>query len=561
MHKSPPAFPLAPANTMSFFRAAPRRVRPVHVAAVVLVLVFVALMSGLKHEEPVPSIYTYTDGKTSRPWSELTMKVGPSSEGLWLRQLVEEHSLSREIKYYSERIKPYESDARLSMTDMNRDFKMQNFQQVHVSGDALRLEAEDQLPLPVARSQIPGQMDVSGILFGVTTTYARVMKGDATMINDWKLWLTDGRGQSNGGTLYLSLYKADGYEVDKVKRMLKDAGIDSHVESTDETADSATRYITMIRNLAIRSSALFIGGTKKQWLAVVDDDTFFPNMGQLVERLAKYDPTQDMYIGLPSERADWVVDSELSVTYGGGAIFLSTSAAIRVSQLPCLTRKDAGSGGDEYGYLALWDALLYECISNYTKMHMHVLPSYYAPTDEVHGTNSLNYELGIAPLALHHSSNRHGLRSPGKAALVSGVCGEASFLQRYRFRDNWILINGLSIFQYPNGQDVRLLGNELPDGQYWKAVNEYHAAITMPLEYNIIVDDEWRHTKDWKVITWAESRRAWKFIDSVRSEDGREVWQAYVRRKGETGLYTDGRVGDFAKEDSLIVLRWEVPGG
>jgi hypothetical protein len=179
-------------------------------------------------------------------------------------------------------------------------------------------------------------------------------------------------------------------------------------------------------------------------------------------------------------------------------------------------------------------------------MKMHIIPSFYSPKDNDDYSSHLDsYETGIQPLALHDYGERHHL-TPSQAHLVTDVCGEACFLQRYRFRDNWVLVNGYTITEYPDGIHL----SDMPLSTAGKASSSRRSVIG-PVKLK-------ERDTDRKMLFWTGRRNVWKLMDSVTTAEG-DVWQAYVKRGviDEPALKKrwGEEVGDV--KDSVIVLVWE----
>ena len=114
-------------------------------------------------------------------------------------------------------------------------------------------------------------------------------------------------------------------DIAKEQKRYRDQGLDiTLVASMKEPFQ--LRYFSMIRelNLHINSSR-----PETEWVATIDDDTFFPQLAHLGARLATLDPTEYHWIGTLSE-------SSLNVknfgyfSYGGSGIFLSRSLLERL---------------------------------------------------------------------------------------------------------------------------------------------------------------------------------------------------------------------------------------
>ncbi|MBE3041394.1 hypothetical protein IMZ48_02180, partial [Candidatus Bathyarchaeota archaeon] len=191
-------------------RAVPRRIRPVHALLLVIVVSVVFLSRSGRHTpppkttNPIPNIYTHTDGKTSRPWSELLLPSKVPPETAWLNEVVDAAGLPKDVRYYSVRIKPSANDSRPTMSHVDKAFMQGGFRAIRSDNEGLRLHAEHTIPMPVAPGKRMTEVDAGPLLFGISTSFARVTRdGDATIL-DWTRWLTNGEGKTNGASLVLT---------------------------------------------------------------------------------------------------------------------------------------------------------------------------------------------------------------------------------------------------------------------------------------------------------------------------------------------------------------------
>ncbi|KAL1845134.1 hypothetical protein VTK73DRAFT_1057 [Phialemonium thermophilum] len=450
------------------------------VISLVCLLLLISELAVPSSSQRRPSIYEYTEGRTS-PWPEQGNETESAPQGLdeaaYLRYLAQTYGLSNDLTWYARRIRPSMSSSlssrgRASVTEIDRKFVATQLMRARVTDDRLRLETEKSISLPVPRSPLDAEIDASSLLFGISTTYSRLVYANHSLVRDWERWLTDGRRGSNGAGLVLTLHKASGEDVERASRALHAVGIDAVVQQSADHSDSATRYVELVRLLRSHAeSTSDAKGPNKKYLALLDDDVFLPSMSRLIQRLSQFDPAREYYIGAPSERSDWAVERGTTITSGGGAVFLTLPMAERVVQLPCL-----GGGADQDRDqpprgVAHWDLSLYRCITTHTDVSLQVLPSYYSPDDDDgggegeegdssgsssslgSGPNNEGYGSGMQPLTLHHYKNWHRFEA-GAGHLVASACGEACFLQRFRFQDDWILVNGFALSQYPDGAEA-----------------------------------------------------------------------------------------------------------
>ncbi|OTA57765.1 glycosyltransferase family 31 protein [Hypoxylon sp. EC38] len=565
-------------------------------------LVFCILLSTLRlyrQQTPPPSIYDYTDGKTRGARQNETGITKPiSDETSYLRYLVQEYGLTNEIPYFARRIRPqFNSGTRKSMTEiLGSKFMARDFQRIRADDEQLDLHAEKPIHISITKSPMPDKIDASALLFGISTSYDRLTYGNSSLIHDWARWLTNGKGTSNGASLVLTLHRATSSKINHISSKLNEVGIDAVVLLADSTQDSTARYLDLVHLLARHKDELQASGREKKFLALVDDDVFFPSLGKLLSRLNKYYDARKrlLYLGMPSERADWTVENNVTLTYGGGAVFLTAPMIDSVSRLPCVntSARDSSpspSPSPSRTRTGQWDEALYTCITtsqpssssrsssrSSADSKLHILPSLYIPPDDLSGLRT-GYESGVQPLTLHHYKHRHRFEA-GNAHLVASACGESCFLQRFFFRDDgWVVVNGYSVAQYPDGVDVvSVTSSSLRKSERNRGDGKGGGGggggddDKVRVDEHLVFDKEdapERRLDDRKVVSWAGTKRTWRLLDSRMGSDG-AVWQAYVKRKGSPITYGDEE--DRLPEDdmvhtqdgpsdvdSIIVLVWE----
>ncbi|KAB8067373.1 hypothetical protein BDV29DRAFT_186252 [Aspergillus leporis] len=267
-------------------------------------------------------------------------------------------------------------------------------------------------PLPVAR------VDASHLVFGVATSLERLNDS----LDQFAHWA--------GGTnarLFAMVEIVPSTEKSWVLRRAGELGINlTIIESPEEWLD---RYFHLTRILLRHRD------TKTQWAVVIDDDTFFPSMANLIDRLATYDHSEPQYIGAPTENF-----SQMSIfsymAYGGAGIFLSIPLLLELDEVydECYELKDHG------------DKRISQCIYQHTTTKLtwdHRLFQMDLGED-VTGF----YESGRPlPLSLHHWKSWFAVDvvALGK---VAPICGDDCQLRRWRISDTWFLVNGFSIVQY-----------------------------------------------------------------------------------------------------------------
>ncbi|KFH42959.1 hypothetical protein ACRE_063190 [Hapsidospora chrysogenum ATCC 11550] len=506
--------------------------------------------------------------------AEMIPEGTTSPEELYLSRLAHDLGLSTEVSWRTWRIVPSEqSEHWPSLTKVNLDFEGVAPNIVNPGmGEHMDLYARKRMELPVPVSPLLGKTDASDFLFGVSTTYARLRDRDYAMIKAWSRWLTDGHHHSNGASLVVVLNQARAGELNEIDEMLQATGIDCWVTTTEEPMSMARRYFELSRILKTFAANLAANGQDKRWFGLVEDDVFFPSLSHLRDRLFSYNTDGRYYIGLPSEQLDWETQGNTITTYGGGAILLTRTAISEVPNLPCFQTKKSSSSS--FFQSKRWDELLYDCLLEHTDMDMHVLPGFFSPNDEPSESETDSYETGLQPLLLRRYTERH-LLNINKAHLVTSVCGESCFMQRYLFKDNWVLVNGVSLTRYPDGVQVsqrpgpslekRTLEDHDGDSDETHdevLVEEEELAEQAPEEEEekkkkkkkpkmsrrVIVDDD-LNSVDRAELLWTGRKDVWRLVDSAMAKD-RAVWQAYVKRANRNDPSSDQR-------DSVIVLIWE----
>ncbi|KAJ5583986.1 uncharacterized protein N7459_003786 [Penicillium hispanicum] len=267
----------------------------------------------------------------------------------------------------------------------------------------------------------PVPIDASHIMFGLATSLERLYDS-LDIIAHWA-----------GGT-HARIFAAVEYgHHSAIIKRAAELDIDLTLVETDE--EVLDRYISLTRILLEnRDSA-------SQWGVIIDDDTFFPSMHNLVKRLAVYDTTKPQYVGAMTEDITEILKAGY-IAYGGAGIFLS---------LPLLEEMDRHYDDciqltEQHG-----DKRISQCIFFYTdtkftwEYGLHQL-------DFWANDGSGFYESGRSlPLSLHHwkSAEWFPVDILGMTQ-VSSICGDECQLHRWRISntDDWFFINGFSIIHH-----------------------------------------------------------------------------------------------------------------
>ncbi|TQV96162.1 hypothetical protein V2A60_003398 [Cordyceps javanica] len=397
------------------------------------------------------------------------------------------------------------------------------------------------LTLPSPRNSSLGQSDASRFLFGVCTTYERLMENDRAILRSWQRWLTDGQRGSNGAHLVVNLASADGDQMRQIKSALEEMDIPATVYHSGEQLSAASRYAQLAGALHAYASALSSVYASKRWFALIDDDVFFPSLSRLEQKLGMFDAQDQVYIGAPGHREDWEGhhNGTPSASGGGGVVILSRRGLGRYIALACAERRVSGSSSRP---ARQWASTFHECLSTRGGQPMDALPGLDWPTAEDRKsfwTDARDGD-GRRPLALRSRPEGKDLDA-ARAHLVADACGEDCFLQRFLFRDGWVLVNGVSISQYlnplPTQRDVELRAaagatREGPAAQLQLAPGGGGA----------------------RGGGGGGARNVWHLLDSSVDDYG-VVWQAYVKRDVPEKRAPTAAGAEAL--DSIIILIWD----
>lgn len=377
-----------------------------------------------------------------------------------------------------------------------------------------------QVEVPV--SGLPSTVDASQFLFGISTTFERLHESSSEVIADWKYWLTDGRGATNGAKLFLQLSDVSEDELRDTRKLLRDAGIDANVDHSGDE-HMAVRYINLVPHLYRQADS-----QGKKWLVLCDDDTFFPSMHGLVESLDSFDHSRELYIGTLSEDVA-AVERHGSQAFGGAGVFLSMPMAKRITE----SISSCASKVEEAGWQG--DKLLRNCIYENSSSRLVLLPELWQL--DFRGDPSGFYEWGHKPLSLHHyrGGGWHEAR-PLQFSKIAYICGEDCILQRFQTADNFI-ISGHSIVYYPAGITFETSQVERTFEALW--------------------EKEWNFDYMFgpqRPAVQEKQKISWQIQGSEVRPDG-SVLQTYLRRKDDIRWMAAGNQqrGD---RDSVIELIW-----
>lgn len=449
----------------------------------------------------------------------------------WVKQVLKTNKIGPEIEYAARTIRWVpDAPTRKPITHVNQNLLPNSFKNITISSYS-KFPAGHLLDLHVKQSPRPDQIDASSLIFGVSTTYSRFTSEHTSPIKEWERWLTDGHGRSNGASLVLALFNTSQAELDAAGSKLASVGINATVLPSNIELDMPGRYVDLVSMLYNHHER-----DSKKYFALVDDDTFFPYMGELLRTLERFDPTKPFYIGTFTERTDWMIGNKAPFAYGGGGIFLTAPIAQKLTQLPCLEQTEEGLyklGGDQ------GDRLLYNCIHEFTDVTLTYLPDLHQ--EDQFGDASGFYESGQRPLSLHHYKSWHDLH-PERMHVVADACGEDCVLQRFQFEDDFIISNGYSVAHYPAGIDFDPLQVE---GTF------NYGDDTDPEFGEVVFSYAFGQLR--KSLNKTGRKLQWGILAARKEGDGR-VKQIYLKRRGDDRWRREGEEGP--ERDSIVVLTW-----
>ena len=276
-------------------------------------------------------------------------------------------------------------------------------------------------------------INASALSFGIQTTRSRL---DATL-SHLRRWLA-----YTSAKLYVVLVESEGVaaspaQISALEKKMRQRGLDATLLAAKPGDTFPQRYFSLI-------DILYEARTPQtDWIALIDDDTFFPSLPSLLTMLAQHDPSEEQYLGSLSE--DWWAVSHYGyMAFGGAGIFLSVPLAAKLHPHAeeCKNGLRTSAG----------DISVMDCVYAHSSAKLTPIPELHQV--DTHGDISGLYESGRKHLSLHHwkDGSVFGKGLPmDRMHLVSDVCGDC-FLQRWQFEDGTVLSNGYSIVEYRGGR-------------------------------------------------------------------------------------------------------------
>ena len=369
--------------------------------------------------------------------------------------------------------------------------------------------------------------DASHIIFGISTTIKRLDASVPSLLR----WLPHTNAKlfvividaeqvvESEGVERVDAVAADPQQKAQLQARMRRLGMDATLVEPLELQDSfSLKYFSLIKIMYANRNDM------TKWISLLDDDTFFPSIPALITMLAKYDTTQEFYVGALSE-IWWAVAHYGLMGFGGAGIFIS----IPLAEVMNNNYKDC----TEASHTTAGDIRIMECVYLLTETKLTYERDLHQV--DIHTDLSGIFESGRMPLSLHHwkagASSLRGYNLP-TMHIVADVCGDC-FLQRWQFGSEMVLTNGFSLALYPKGA---LKGVDLE-----KMEETWDEVPPVENSFNRGTDHSLGPTR--RRLILEEEKIQYILIDSAIVEGG--VRQSY---------FHPGTNGEF---DSLLELFWK----
>ena len=388
------------------------------------------------------------------------------------------------------------------------------------------LSACQPIGLPVPQFKTNLDVDTSSLFFGASTTLDRLNAS----IPYWAQWLTGAEAsmvvvlhwdteEESGITTAEQLRATSNWT--EVSQTLQTYGLNVTMLPYMEFGDGTHKVDDdhQRRHLSIPQAMYSMREPRHEWFVIMDDDTFFVSLPNLLDGLAQFNPEKPHFIGQLSE-SRYHFHRATYMAYGGAGVFLSAPVLEHINQhyTTCIDRNRINHDIDPRPPGG--DMLLKFCVEESdgtSKVSLELLAGLHQV--DLHGDPWGWYESGLTNILTLHHFNTFAPFPLLDASFVSDVCGDC-FLQRYRFRDDTIFTNGASIVKYPNGID------HIPFHKVEQTFNSEG-----PDDF---IDSFATRPK----LTEGIGKRSWRFKTAIRTKDGL-VRQFYLskanKKKGIEG--------------------------
>ncbi|GAB1198654.1 hypothetical protein APSETT444_007982 [Aspergillus pseudonomiae] len=400
-----------------FLRRTRQRLKPLIAASVILATITIFLLS--RTQSPQPHVETVTLPSSSG--TGVVANNDRNSSNCYVdAELLRSHGYNSSAEYRRWEIAVQRSKSHNGVSD-TLNVPVPKFEILDLDTDEDRIYLSEAQCVPTATIKAPApkaRADASHMMFGVSTSLERL----SDSLGPFAHW-----AGGTGARIFAMVDVVPKKEKLKVLNRAQELDIKlTIIESKEEWLD---RYFRLTKVLWENRDA------HTQWATIIDDDTFFPSMSNLVERLATYDASKPYYIGAPTE--NWGQMNIFSfMAYGGAGIFLSLPLLQQMNEVydVCYSFKDHG------------DKRISQCIYQHTTTKLTWERGLFQV--DFGGDVTGFFESGRPlPLSIHHWKSWYDVDvvALGRAA---AICGDDCPLRRWRISDRWYFINGFSLVQY-----------------------------------------------------------------------------------------------------------------
>lgn len=391
--------------------------------------------------------------------------------------------------------------------------------------------------LPPLTLQVPHvkyePADASNMVFGLQTTMRRLRE----TIKHLARWLPNTNARLYAIVIENEELAVDDNDIQVLEKQFRDQGMKVTIlHPVKETDSFAQRYFSLV-NVMYEAR-----DDKTQWMTLIDDDTFFPSMHDLLAMLSMHDASVPQYIGSLSEDW-WAVNHYGLMGFGGASIILSVPMGLVIH--------DHNDDCKEHLRTTAGDISVMDCIYQYSSTKLTHIPALHQV--DMHGDLSGFYESGREILSLHHwkegSAAGYKLEIE-KMHLVADIC-DSCFLQRWQFHKDLVLSNGFSIAHYPEGhltgeKPGGLLGTGVGAGTKVDKIDLNEMEETWADEINV------QHSLAPKRPKMTEeSKIGYKLLDSFVTDS-----DADKGKKGDVVRQVYFKEGGEGQKDTVMVLNW-----
>lgn len=420
----------------------------------IVVIIFIGILHYFHRDPSSQNILTTTIGKltttssssTTPAWQKTSYEETSTAIFCQRHKHLEYLGLTRKIKYSRRCILPqFDEDMdRNEITNITSSTPLithTSLLEINNLCDGPIPPPCDSIDLPVPPPDPENKGQYTHLIFGVATSYDRLKGSKGTFAH----WLAN-----SGATLVgiltndpndfldrdLASLEAEYLEGNMILKLVRKH--DSRVTTEQAHTLVIGEMLRYIDDSSSSSSTKASDDDPQQhheetvhWLAILDDDTFFPSLHTLSTTLLTfYDHTHPAYLGQLTESVS-LLPQAIMGAFGGAGIFLSTPLARQIS--PHLD--SCVQGGVVGG-----DVLIMQCIHKYSPARLERVPGLWQV--DLIGDTAGFYESGLGfgfgeeaktgVLSLHHWKSWHWNPVVDMTAITK-ICGGACFLQRFVF--------------------------------------------------------------------------------------------------------------------------------